>query len=399
MRKHFTCFIFISFLYICAYSQVTPFIPKPTGTYFVGTKKLFFTDNSRNEKLTSKWGDKRQVQVKIWYPADVKGQTENLYLEDYSSEILWKSYNMFKVNISFFDSLKNYKTYSYKNIPVSKKQANFPLIIFSQGFYFGLDDFYTNIMENLASHGYIVASITHPYDQVITNTPEGNYLTLNKLRMFKAYTEWKQVEFMHAKTPDPTNTRKTNRILKAYLNGMKVFNQSLDIWTKDVQFVMDTLKSTSNNAVNDLFYQKIDFSKVGSLGQSFGGAVSGQLCFANSEIKAGINLDCFQFGDLYKHEMNKPFMLLQSDSYPLWELGNQMIYTKTNPFYSIKIKDARHFIFSDCCLFPVAESNTKMGELVGPPNNILENVNMINTLIIDFYNHYLNNIPLKSVLK
>ncbi len=26
------------------------------------------------------------LQVKIWYPSDVKGETENLYLKDYSSK-------------------------------------------------------------------------------------------------------------------------------------------------------------------------------------------------------------------------------------------------------------------------------------------------------------------------
>ena len=395
VRKSVSIFIILYLLQIAAKSQNNTFLPKPTGEYYVGTENLFFTDNSRKENLTLKWGDKRQLQVKIWYPSDVKGDSENHYLKEYSAELLWKSYKIFEVGKSFFDSLKSFKTYSYDNIPVSNKQVGgFPVIVFSQGFYFGLDDFYTALMENLASHGYIVVSITRPYDQVIAKTSDGNVLTLSKYRVIKAYLQWKKVEFMHDKNPDTANVRKTNRILKAYLRGMKVFNKSLKIWTKDAQFVMDTLKSINNSAVNDRLYHKIDFSKVGTLGQSFGGAVAGNHCYMDSTVKAGVNLDCFQFGTLYKHEMKKPFMLLQSESYPLWRTGNNIIYAKTSPFYSFILKGTKHFIFSDCCLFPIG-SNKKMRELIGTENGT-PNVKLINERIIDFYDHYLNNIPFKT---
>jgi Platelet-activating factor acetylhydrolase, isoform II len=387
---------FILLLSTEGFGQLGTFLPKPTGEFFVGTQNLFFTDNSRKEKLTVRGGDKRMLQVKIWYPSDVKGETENMYLKDYSAETLWANYKVFNDSKSFFDSLKHYKTFSYENIPISNKQKSFPLIFFSQGFYFGLDDYYTALMENLASHGFIVVSITHPYDQVIANTADGKVLNINKWRMTKAYFQWKKVEWLHKKTPDTNNAKQVNRILKAYLRGMKVFRRSVNLWVKDVQFVMDTLERINNFSVGNKFYGKLDFSKVGTLGQSVGGAVSGQLCYVEDRMKAGVNLDCFQFGDLYDHEMNKPFMLMQSDSYPLWQIANKVIYSKTNPFYSIKIKNSRHFIFSDCSIFPV-KFNDKLKDLVGEGDKY-ENVKLINEYLVDFYNHYLNNTPFKSGL-
>jgi hypothetical protein len=376
--------------------QLGTFLPKPTGEFFTGTQTLFFTDNSRKEKLTVKGGDKRVLQVKIWYPSDVKGEKENLYLKDYSTETLWENYKIFNDSKSFFDSLKHYKTFSYENIPVSKKEKNFPLIFFSQGYYFGLDDYYTALMENLASHGYIVVSITHPYDQVITNTAEGNILNLKKWRMTKAYFQWKKVEFLHKKTPDTTNTNQVRRIVKAYLRGMKVFRRSVKLWTKDVQFIMDTLEKINNGAIGNNLYGKLDFSRVGTMGQSVGGAVAGQLCYVDDRMKAGVNLDCFQFGDLYGHEMKKPFMLLQSESYPLWGIANKVIYAKVDPFHSFLIKNSRHFIFSDCSIFPV-KFNERLKELVGEGEKY-GNVKLINEYIVDFYNHYLNNAPFTSGL-
>jgi len=145
---------------------------------------------------------------------------------------------------------------------------------------------------------------------------------------------------------------------------MRVFRRSVNLWVKDVQFVMDTLEKINDRSVGNKFYGKLDFSRLGTLGQSVGGAVSGQLCYVEDRMKAGVNLDCFQFGDLYDHEMNKPFMLMQSDSYPLWQIANKVIYSKTKPFHSIKIQNSRHFIFSDCSIFPV-KFNDKLKELVG----------------------------------
>ena len=336
------------------------------------------------------------LQVKIWYPSDVKGETENMYLKDYSALTLWENYKVFNDSKSFFDSLKSYKTFSYENIPVSNKKKNYPLIFFSQGYYFGLDDYYSALMENLASHGYIVVSITHPYDQVITNTADGKVINIYKWRMTKAYFQWKKVEFLHKKMPDTSNARQVTRILKAYLRGMKVFDRSVKLWTKDVQFVMDTLEKLNNGSADYKFYGKLDFSRIGTMGQSVGGAVAGQLCYADPRIKAGVNLDCFQFGDLYNHEMNKPFMLLQSDSYPLWGIANKVIYSKTKPFYSFNIKNSRHFIFTDCSIFPV-EFNEKLRSLVGEGEKY-HNVKLINEYIVDFYNHYLNNVPFQTGL-
>lgn len=369
------------------------FLPKPTGHYFVGTQNLFFTDNSRKEKLTLKASDKRSLQIKVWYPSDEAGSIENLYLKDYSGKLLYEKYRGFSDDKTFFDSLKTYKTFSYENVPVSKQKDRYPIIFFSQGFYFGLDDFYSNIMENLASNGYIVVSITHPYDQVIAKNANGEILSLNKYRASKAYFQWKHAEFLHKKNPDTANQKQINRILRDYLRIMKVFKKSLNIWTKDVQFTMDTLKTLSKDSGSNNWINRIDFSKVGTMGQSFGGAVAGQLCYVDSGIKAGVNLDCFQFGDLYRHEMKKPFMLLQSESYPLWQTANKVIYKGTEPLYSIKLNNTRHFIFSDCSLFP-AEGNKRFNTLVGN-TNVKSNVSIINGYILDFFEHFLNNEPFK----
>jgi hypothetical protein len=55
IRSHF--FIFILLLTKEGFGQPGTFLPRPTGEFFVGTQNLFFTDNSRKEKLTVKGGD------------------------------------------------------------------------------------------------------------------------------------------------------------------------------------------------------------------------------------------------------------------------------------------------------------------------------------------------------
>ncbi|QOS76923.1 hypothetical protein JNUCC31_19045 [Paenibacillus sp. JNUCC31] len=73
-------------LLVLVYAAVTIGLPllfpvfsfdKPTGPYGIGTVSYDWTDESREELLTSTAGDKRELMVQIWYPTDqdTKGTT------------------------------------------------------------------------------------------------------------------------------------------------------------------------------------------------------------------------------------------------------------------------------------------------------------------------------------
>ncbi len=68
----------------------------------------------------------------------------------------------------------------YPDVDMSKEMNEniFPLIIFSHG-AFGYYESNTSTYMELASHGYVVASLDHPYHSFFTTDTEGNTITVN----------------------------------------------------------------------------------------------------------------------------------------------------------------------------------------------------------------------------
>lgn len=362
------------------FSQTSSFLPTPSGKFTIGTTEITLTDSTRKIK-----GQFQQIPIKIWYPA-INNENKNysLYLEKYTVEEIFDAYKDFSENDSFFFELKNYRTNSYKNIP-SDTSEKFPLIIFSPGYYFGLDDFYTSFMENLASNGYIIASISHPYDQKITYV-NNQKIELKKFRAIVAYSQWKIAAFFKTKKPDPENHKKVNRMLNNYLFSMKIFDSSLKRWVMDSKF---TLFYFQNNSIINNIILNIDTTKIASFGQSFGGAVAGQICYEDNRIKAACNLDGFQFGNLHNNSMKKPMLVIHSENYYDWIVGNKYIYMNTNPLYFHVIKNSKHFIFSDCPLFPF--DNEKIYNLTGTTYGT-KPIEYINKIVLEFFDKHLKEI-------
>lgn len=364
------------------------FLPKPTGKYFIGTKDTILIDSLRKEIFTSAKNDFRNLPIKIWYPSDSnEGKTPDFYLQKYSHIDLYECYKDFSDDSTIFGQLQKEITHSYTGLDISKQEKTFPVIIFSQGFFFGLDEFYTNFMEELASNGYIVISITHPFDQQLSTLYDNTPARLKKARALKAYFQWKGVSFFKTKNPDVDNVKKCNRMLRSYFRNMRVFDRSLDIWIADSKFVLNSITTDVLARRFPFLENKIDTSRIGSFGQSFGGSVAGQLCYLDNRVKAAVNLDGFQFGDIYNHELNKPLMSLQSDMYADWIVGNQHIYSKTKPYSMYVFKKSKHFIFSDCSLFPVMSDDHRV--LLTGDVDAMKTLKHINTLVLDFFNHFL----------
>jgi len=370
-------------------AKTNTFLPQPTGKYIAGTYDLFLVDSSRKEIFTRRKNDFRRLYVKIWYPSDESYNVqENKYLEGYDPEIISKSYKYLNAPDFYFDSLVKEKTNSYKEIPVSKSEDMFPVIIFSQGYFAGLPDIYSCFMENLASNGYIIFSITHPYEQIIVNYPDGQTAKVKKNLTHKAFLQWALAKYTRLRKLD--TPERIHLLLKRNFKIMKVFDRSLDIWVDDSRYLMNQLEEINSGIIETPLTRKIDLNKIGAMGQSFGGATAGQLCLLDKRVKAGINLDGFQFGDVYNNNINKPFMLIQSTSFIDWNIGNQMIYSNTTePFYLLEIRRAKHYIFSDIAVLPNVPEEMMIEYLgnINPPKTM----KTINNYILEFCNQYLKN--------
>src|SRR5262249_8634934 len=71
-------------------------------------------------------------------------------------------------------NLPSISTHSCQDAPVVP--GAYPVVIFSHGFTGSFTD-YTYLFEDLASRGYIVASVNHTYEATATAFPDGRFIT------------------------------------------------------------------------------------------------------------------------------------------------------------------------------------------------------------------------------
>lgn len=254
-------------------------IAKPSGSYTIGTATYHWIDDKREEKLTEDPSDKRQLMVQVWYPAEPSGDEKILpYIPDLSA-LQTAVQQKYGVPGLFIDYLGNVNTHARINTKISDSQMNYPLLLFAHGFP---GSRYTNTsqVEELVSHGYIVACIDYSYYSLATEFPNGELAVLSD--NVPALTDWDSWDQLIS-----------------------------DIWVPDSTFVLDKMEQLNTEDPNGILNGKINLASVGMFGHSFGGAAAVQTLLADSRFKAGMNMDgtLFGKGDL-KDGLKQPFLMM-----------------------------------------------------------------------------------------
>jgi predicted dienelactone hydrolase len=137
---------------------ITPF-PNPTGTYSVGRIDRILTDPSR----TGRYGipTNSSFMCTIWYPADPAAAGS--FPAPYTDAAVAKDpgyYTGFGWALQWENVMAACVAQACTNVPVASGTNRFPVIVYSHGR--GTDRrINSQITIELASHGYIVASVDH----------------------------------------------------------------------------------------------------------------------------------------------------------------------------------------------------------------------------------------------
>lgn len=286
-------------------------LPEPTGNFNVGTVVLDFTDENRVETFSKEEGKSRKIAVQFWYPSD---KTDSKVLYDISGA------------------------------PISKSQKKYPVLIFSHG-AFGMRMSNASTFRELASHGYIVASIDHTYQAFYTAFEDGKGIPVN-------------IDFL-------------NTAIGVSRDGLpaeetfKITHDWLDLRTADIELVIDSLKSEEFGRSGEFLKGHMDLTKIGLFGHSLGGAASAQVSRERDDVKAAIIIDGTMIGDIIglnrdKKEIitdksfDKPLMLMYGSLFQEEEakatsyLPNINAFNNsTNAAYSLCIKGSGHLNFTD----------------------------------------------------
>jgi len=339
--------------------SLIPDLPAPTGSHAVGLLNLVLQDREREEVLGGQQAEgthPRNVAVQLWYPALPGSEAEpSPYQTPSAAEALATFLEWPRALNSFFPMVKTNSVLDGRPDP---RSGPFPVLVYNHG-YSGFTGVHQALMEELASHGYVVASIGHAFESALFVLPDGT------ARAFDPANEFYLARLEEANDHEPEAAK--DRIIRATslddrsaayeeLLRLSPFHQaSTRLWAEDSRFVLDILEGM--NRSGGRLEGMLDLSRVGAVGHSLGGATSGQLLVSDSRVGAGINIDGFQFGDLLSEGIQKPFLFLAAQR--PWAgdstfVNDLFVHGAKAPAYGVIISGFEHSSFTDLPLFGLA---------------------------------------------
>ena len=355
-------------------------LPKPTGPYVVGTTLMSFNDTKRPEILTDDLKDTREFMARIWYPVDFVKGNSMFYKENIQQvgiiepsgppNFIFSHYNLIKTN-------------SYLDTPISNQQLTYPVLLFSPGFLASYED-YQILIEELASHGYIIFAPNQPYESQSVIYPDSKIVPFSEEHLKKYKENQENLTPLWKEFWTTTDQEKRIEISKKILDSESFMDTVLRVRTADIQFMVDEMEKMNSGNINNIFSNKLDLSRLGILGHSMGGAVAGQVCSTDNRFKACVNLDGFQWGNVVKNVIKQPFMIMQSETFAG---ANDFILNQfKNKFYLVTIKDSKHMNFDDN---QIIMPSTKLIGMTGKID-AKEMLEITNNLITSFFDKYIS---------
>ena len=371
-------------------SRIIPLndIKSPTGNYKVGTQIFYWVDQDREEWFTEVEGDKRELIVQVWYPSSESDIDEDNFGEgnftligmtfpgnsksitpinnrdpwmDNSSQRTESIIDNFKVPKFIAKAVDRIDTDAFTDsAPLS--EGNFPVIIFSHGFE-GFRSQNTTQIQELVSNGYIVFSLDHTYDAVLTIFPDGR-----KISAAKRYCKECEPEEFYSVFLPQINTR-----------------------IADVRFLINQIEKIKIGKIESNFSHIMDIDRLGVFGHSFGGGTSLAVSILDSRVQSCLSLDGWYVPihpDVYNQGLSVPFLHLgqvQWDEKNNYEILDKILKSKENVGYKLSLIGAHHYDFTDSPHLSKFSSTFKLSSDLDSE----EILDVTNTTVLGFFDEHL----------
>jgi dienelactone hydrolase len=323
--------------------------PSPTGPMPVGTRVLDLIDSSREDPYLNN-GAKRELLVRFWYPASL---AQGCKLAEYTSPRVWHYFSKLAGV-----SLPEVRTNSCWNAPIA--DGVYPIVVFTPGYTATFTD-YTFLFEDLASRGYVVASVDHTYEATAVEFPDGRFV---------------------------------ESVLGSHLaNNLQGDSQTLTLATSvrlgDLEFVVNDL-ARLNVSTDSPFTSKLDTSRIALAGHSLGGLTAILGVERTQGFRAGIIIDG-GVPDGLVIPTESPVLILAAGR-EQWSENDVHLWNQLRgPRFAVNLKDAEHVTPTDEVW--LAKGAISTGEM-GPTKTIAA----VRDYIAAFLDANLRGQPINSLL-
>ena len=249
---------------------VAPQLPLPAGPFGIGRFGFDWVDSSRPDRYASDAHAHRELMVYLWYPTGQKTtpSAHGIYLPgaramDANPEIQAAQRDEFE---AAWPAIVSGAVFSHAvdNAPPAKSPKRFPVIILSHG---GFE--YTALIEDLVSHGCVVATIEGAETARVVYFPDG--------RLVPAHHD--------APQPGLSRDEQFKRMVAEATAGITE-------GAADVRFVLGRLMQLNDGQKPKFSLAgRLDLDQVVAMGHSAGAAFAARACQLDLRFKACIDLD------------------------------------------------------------------------------------------------------------
>jgi dienelactone hydrolase len=246
-------------------------LPRPSGRFGIGRVGYDWVDSSRMDRFTP--GAHRELMVYMWYPTDKEYlEHKGVYLPgakqmDATPDVQRSMRDKFESSWPLIVSGAIF-SHAVENVPIAKVPKRFPVIVFSHGA--GSSGFeYTSLIEELVSHGYVVAAIEHTETANAVLFPDGRLVPSHR----------------DAPQPGVSDAERFKRMMESAAAGI---NEG----AADVRFVLDRLAVLDAGNTRDfLLARRLDLGRAVAMGHSAGAEFAVLACELDTRFKACVDLD------------------------------------------------------------------------------------------------------------
>lgn len=325
-------------------------VPSATVANKVGTRVMRLVDGTRNDPYLAN-GTKRELLVRFWYPASL---AQGCKAAQYTSAGVWSYFSQLKGVV-----LPQVTTNSCWNAPMVG--GPHPVVVFTHG-YTGTFTDYTFLFEELASRGYVVASVDHTYEATAVEFPDG--------RLVKSVLG--------------------SYLSKSAKSDVQTLTFAVSVRLDDLKFVMNELERL-NAGNNEPFAGRLDMSRVALAGHSLGGLTALLGVQQEPRFRAGVILDGV-LPDFVAVGTQTPMLVLTAGNDGWGENDCRLWNGLRGPRVAVNLKGAEHVTPSDAVW--LAKYAIKAGSM-GPEKTIAA----VRSYVAAFLDANLRGLPAARLLK
>jgi predicted dienelactone hydrolase len=206
--------------------------------------------------------------VHLWYPSDDTSGTLASYLDVSLEDSATKRYYAFAP-----DQLPRVRAHAFASARLSSAARRYPVVLFSHGLGL-LSGFYSSFIEELVSHGYVVAGVEHSWFSGAFTLPGGRAVT--------------------------NLSRNADR------------QRDVIVQAEDLSLVVSVLESLARAAPVTRLAGRLELRRLGVFGHSRGGFAAPHACRRDRRFKACLNLDGYSMTPAVMDSgITQPFMLVE----------------------------------------------------------------------------------------